>query len=209
MLTAAEQVVVALRSVFACDPRPEDMRDPVPAADTLLRGGCDNVAAVLRRTRLECGIRHGLLTDAVRAGCAGRVAGLAGDVVGDGSDRGLLRAMLVREDEHGQECGRTPLEWLGDGELRYIALALVLLTGPGVLSMDPAQEVLPVHQSLTVLADGLDRALDRRQAAELLALAERMGRRGHVRLLGAVGDAGAAAGEAGRIPGVSLVDLGG
>ena len=31
-----------------------------------------------------------------------------------------------------------PVERLGDGELRYIALALVLLTGPGVLEMDPA-----------------------------------------------------------------------
>ncbi|MFC4492532.1 ATP-binding protein [Streptomyces ovatisporus] len=204
VLAAAEQVVVALRSAFACDPRPENMRDPVSAADKLLRGGCDNLAAVLRRTRMECGTRHGLLVAAVRAGCAGPVADLASDVVDDGRDRGMMRALLVR----GADDARTPLEWLGDGELRYTALALVLLTGPGVLSMDPAQEVLPARQALTVLADGLDRALDGRQTRELLSLAVRMGERGHVRLLGAVSDAGAAAREAESSPGVGLVDLG-
>jgi hypothetical protein len=93
--------------------------------------------------------------------------------------------------------------------LRYVALALVLLTGPGVLSMDPVQEVLPARQALTVLADGLDRGLDGRQTAELTALAVRMGERGHVRLLAAVSDAGCAGKEAARHPGVSLVDLGG
>ncbi|SCK47372.1 hypothetical protein H181DRAFT_04223 [Streptomyces sp. WMMB 714] len=202
VLAAAEQVVVALRAAFACDPRPENMRDPVSAADRLLRGGCDNLAAVLRRTRLECATRYGLLVAAVRAGCAGPVADLASDVVDGGRDRGMLRALLVRSPDG----PRTPLEWLGDGELRYTALALVLLTGPGVLSMDPAQEVLPARQALTVLADGLDRGLDVRQTRELLSLAVRMGERGHVRLLGAVGDAGAAVREAAS--GVRLVDLG-
>jgi hypothetical protein len=229
VLAAAEQVVVALRSVFACDPRPETMRDPVPAADTLLRGGCDNLAAVLRRTRTECAVRHGHLVNALRAGCAGPVADLFADVPEEESDRGRVRAVLARDPAHesGHDACRTPLEWLGDGELRYAALALVLLTGPGVLSMDPVQEVLPARQALTVLADGLDRGLDVRQTAELIALAVRMGERGHVRLLASVSDAGAAAalevppatkpgepppgrslGEA-RHPGVSLVDLGG
>lgn len=203
VLAAAEQAVVALRAVFPCDPRPATMRDPVSAGDVLLRGGCDNLAAVLRRTRRECTIRHGLLTEAVRAGCAGTVEDLAYDVVGEGGDRGLMRALLVR----GPDGDRTPLEWLGDGELRYVALALVLLTGPGVLSMDPAQEVLPAQQALTVLGDGLDRGLDRRQARRLLELAVRMGERGHVRLLGAAGDSGAMAGEGERLPGVRLVDL--
>ncbi|WP_314176667.1 AAA family ATPase [Streptomyces winkii] len=219
VLAAAEQAVVALRSVFACDPRPETMREPVSAADTLLRGGCDNLAAVLRRTRTECAVRHGHLVGAVRAGFAGPVADLVAEVLPEGAGRGRVRAVVDRG------CGpvppghaaadRTPLEWLGDGELRYAALALVLLTGPGVLSMDPVQEVLPARQAMTVLADGLDRGLDGRQTAELTALAERMGERGHVRLLASVSEAGAdaalsAAGSPGeaRQPGVSLVDLG-
>ncbi|RAJ58868.1 hypothetical protein K378_05102 [Streptomyces sp. Amel2xB2] len=229
VLAAAEQAVVALRSVFACDPRPETMRGPVPAADTLLRGGCGNLAAVLHRTGRECSVRHGLLVDALRAGWAG--AGPVTDLVtgrpevapGDpgspgasgGPQRTGAAGLVSASVLHGGEA-RTPLERLGDGELRYAALALVLLTGPGVLSMDPVREVLPARQALTVLADGLDRGLDARQAAELTALAVRMGKRGHVRLLAAVSEAGpvaravaeAAAGEGARRPGVALVDLG-
>jgi hypothetical protein len=72
--------------------------------------------------------------------------------------------------------------------LRYLALALVLLTGPGVLEVDPAGEVPAAMQTLTVLADGFDRSLDPHQRRELLRLAVRMGERGHIRVVGAVSD---------------------
>jgi len=84
---------------------------------------------------------------------------------------------------------RTAFGRLGDGELRYAALALVLLTGPGVLEVDPPGEVPAAMQTLTVLADGFDRGLDVRQRAELLRLATRMCERGHIRVVGAVSDA--------------------
>ncbi|EFL18203.1 LOW QUALITY PROTEIN: bldA-regulated nucleotide binding protein, partial [Streptomyces sp. C] len=61
VLAAAEQVVVALRAVFACDPDPGRMRAPVPAGEGRLRTDCGNLADVLRRTRHECGTRHALL----------------------------------------------------------------------------------------------------------------------------------------------------
>ncbi|HET6633882.1 MAG TPA: ATP-binding protein [Streptomyces sp.] len=193
VLTAAEQVVIALRSAFACDPDPAAMRAPVDLTDGLLRRGCGNLAAVLRRTRAECGIRHGLLVDAVRAGCAGPVS----ELLAVGCEGGRVRAVL----ERGDTGRRTPVEWLGDGELRYMALALVLMTGPGVLSMDPVEGVLPARQALSVLADGLDRGLDARQSRALLDLAARMCERGHIRLLGTVrGDA--------PVPEGCLVDLG-
>jgi energy-coupling factor transporter ATP-binding protein EcfA2 len=192
VLAAAEQVVVALRSAFACDPRPETMRAPAALRDTLLRGGCDNLAAVLRRTQTECAARHAALVAAVRAGCAGPVTGL----VADRLERSLVRGLVERPGG-----ATTPLEWLGDGELRYLALALVLLAGPGVLSMDPVREVLPARQALAVLADGLDNGLDDRQARELTALAARMCARGRVRVLGVV--RGGA-----RTEGATLVDLG-
>ncbi|MGK5545518.1 ATP-binding protein [Streptomyces sp. URMC 127] len=197
VLDAAEQVVVALRAVFACDPRPELMRTPAAAGDGMLRGACDNVAAVLDRTRHECATRHAALVAAVGAGCRVPVDGLGVREVSGG----LLQAVLERKAGDG-----TPLERLGDGELRYLALCLVLMTGPGVLDMDPVGEVLQARQALTVLADGFDRCLDARQARELLTLAVRMGERGHVRLVGAVrgtGNGGAPA------DGVSVVDLGG
>jgi hypothetical protein len=67
--------------------------------------------------------------------------------------------------------------------------------------MDPVREVPAARQALAVLADGLDRGLDDRQARELTALAARMCARGHVRLLGVV--RGGA-----RVAGAALVDLG-
>ncbi|UGY94088.1 AAA family ATPase [Streptomyces gobiensis] len=200
VLAAAEQTVLALRSAFACDPRPESMRVAVAAGDGLLRGGCDNLAAVLRRTRTECATRHAALVAAVRAGCAGAAVEDLRAEGCSGAEGGLVRAVADRG-----AAGRTPLEWLGDGELRYTALALVLLTGPGVLEMDPVREVLAARQALTVLADGFDRGLDGRQAQELLALAARMCERGHIRLLGTVTDAERAAGT----PGATVLRLGG
>ncbi|MEU9145447.1 ATP-binding protein [Streptomyces sp. NPDC048349] len=197
VLAAAEQVVVALRSVFPCDPRPGRMRAPVPPGEGRLLGDCANLADVLRRTRHECGTRHALLAEAARAGCAGPVAGL--DVRAPAG--GPVTAVLDR----GPGRPATELARLGAGELRFLALALVLLTGPGVLAMDPAAELLSAQQALTVLADGFDRGLDGRQCAELLRLALLSCGRGHVRLVAAAGERTA---EAARLlAGVTVVDL--
>jgi hypothetical protein len=92
--------------------------------------------------------------------------------------------------------GAVPVDRLGDGELRFLALALVLLTGPGVLDVDTSTELLPAGQVLTVLADGLDLGLDRRQVRELLRLAGLAAARGHIRLLGTVLDPSCADGMA-------------
>ncbi|MEV2232397.1 ATP-binding protein [Streptomyces phaeochromogenes] len=206
VLAAAEQMVVALRSVFACDPLPRSMRTAVPLGAGRLLRGCGNLAEVLWRTRSECGRRHGLLVDAVRAGCAGPVRDLLaerqpggiGRIGGVGGTDGTVQALLDRGDGL-----RTPLGRLGDGELRYLALSLVLLTGPGVLEVDTAGEVPAALQTLTVLADGFDRDLDVRQREGLVRLAARMCERGHIRLVGAVSDASWAAG----VGGVTVVDL--
>ncbi|MCM2576985.1 AAA family ATPase [Streptomyces meridianus] len=194
VLAAVEQVVVALRSVFPCDPRPSSMRAPVPVGKGRLLRDCSNVADVLRRIREEFPMRHAALVSALGAGCAGRVDDIRVEDLADGS----VRALLDRGP-----LGATPAGRLGSGELRYLGLALVLLTGPGVLSMEPAAEVLPARQALTLLADGFDRSLDARQVRELLAVAVRMGARGHVRLVGAAHDGSAAA----AVDGVSVVDL--
>ncbi|MFD3327744.1 ATP-binding protein [Streptomyces sp. NPDC058701] len=197
VLAAAEQVVVALRSVFPCDPRPDRMRAPVRPGEGRLSEDCANLADVLRRTRHECGTRHALLTAAARTGCAGPVAGLD---VRDRAD-GLLAAVLDR----GPGRPATELARLGSGELRFLALALVLLTGPGVLAVDPAAELPSARQVLTVLADGLDRGLDRCQGDELLRLALLSCGRGHLRLTAAVGEGTAQAARG--LAGVAVVDL--
>ncbi|KUL36405.1 biotin transporter BioY [Streptomyces sp. NRRL F-4489] len=308
VIAAAEQVVVALRSAFVCDPRPEAMRGRAAAGtaeegrgeggarrgtgaraggrsggagrqgkgggsagpagpagargrkgvrsggdasgwgqdderdEGRLRSSCDNLAAVLDRTSRECARRHALLVAAVRDACAGPVdglravprqlgpAGAPGDngtglangagagspatsasgpagTSGGGPAQGgqpptgpqALRAVLDRG-----VLGEMPVEQLGDGELRFLALALVLLTGPDVLAMDPVGEIPSALQQMTVMADGMDRCLDRRQARDLVALAVRMTERGHVRLLGTLGDASVAEG----LPGVRVLHLG-
>lgn len=198
VLAAAEQVVVALRSVFPCDPRPERMREPVAPGEGRLLADCGNLADVLRRTRLECGTRYGLLTAAARTGCAGRVAGLDVRAPEGGPVTGLL--------DRGPERPPTELSRLGAGELRFLALALVLLTGPGVLDVDPAAELLSARQTLTVLADGFDRDLDARQGAELLRLAVLACGRGQVRLAASAGEPCATAARG--LAGVTVVDLG-
>ncbi|MEU7851947.1 hypothetical protein AB0B69_31595, partial [Micromonospora parva] len=194
VLAAAEQTVVALRSVFPCDPRPDCMRHPVPMSSGRLLPGCDNLADVLWRTRSECTRRHAQLVAAVQRGCAGAVTDLRAEPLGDGT----VRAVLERA-----AAGTTGLGLLGDGELRYLALALVLLTGPGVLDVDAPGEVPDAMRVLTVLADGVDRALDPRQRTELLGLAARMCARGHIRFVGTVSDASWAYG----MDGVTVVHL--
>ncbi|MFF8988950.1 ATP-binding protein [Streptomyces sp. NPDC014983] len=194
VLAAAEQMVVALRSVFACDPRPDCMRTPVPTGSGRLMTGCDNLADVLWRTRSECARRHARLVEALHAGCAGPVTDLIAEPLVDGT----VRALLDRGDGH-----RTELARLGEGELRYLALTLVLLTGPGVLDMDPPGEVPDALRSLTVLADGFDRSLDPRQRLALLRLAVGAAEHGHIRCVAAVNDASWCAGT----DGVTVVHL--
>ncbi|MEU4076880.1 biotin transporter BioY [Streptomyces venezuelae] len=196
VLAAAEQVVIGLRSAFACDPRPERMRAPVPPGEGRLLRGCGNLAEVLHRTHTECPRRHHRLAAVAGAGCVGPVTGLGVQELPDGT----VRAVLER-------AGRpaTPLGRLGDGELRYLALALTLLTGPGVLAMDRIAEVPEAMQSLTLLADGFDRGLDARQVGELLGLATDIAADGHIRVAGTVGERTGA--EARGMPGVTVVDL--
>ncbi|MCX4680709.1 ATP-binding protein [Streptomyces sp. NBC_01433] len=197
VLAAAEQVVVALRSAFVCDPQPQLMRVPVPVGPGHLRPDCGNLAEVLARTHALGGYRHARLVAAADAGCAGPVTGLYAEELGDGT----VRAWVGRDAAH-----RTPMGRLGDGELRYLAHALVLLNGPQVLEADAPAEVPQAMRALTVLADGLDRNLGGRQLRELLALASSSCGDGHIRLLGTVTDT-SAAGAFGTA-GVTVVDLG-
>lgn len=297
VLAAAEQVVVALRSAFVCDPRPEVMRGTggtggagegggpgseggmgrgsgarggrgtgagscstkavgagggggAAAAggargrrgsggggeavdwgreveeerdEGRLRSSCDNLPAVLDRTSRECARRHAVLVAAVREACTGPVDGLRAvprqpGATGEGAAARPLPAGGTARPQSGQgsrepgvravldrgALGEMPVEQLGDGELRFLALALVLLTGPGVLAMDPAGEIPSAQQQMTVMADGMDRCMDRRQARELMSLAVRMADRGHVRLLGTVRDPSVVEG----LPGVQVLHLG-
>lgn len=209
VLAAAEQVLIALRAVFPVAPQPSRMRAPSRIGDGMLRGGCDNLSAVLHRTHLECRTRHAALVGATRAACSGPVEGVVvthrvlregerrGAPRGDGTVDGVLAAL-----DRGTS-GLTPLDRLGDSELRFLAMALVLLTGPGVLEMDQGVEVPAALRAMMVVADGLDSGLDRVQTTTLLSVARRATERGHVRLLGTAHDAEAVQGD-----GVTVIRLG-
>ncbi|GAA3177750.1 MULTISPECIES: biotin transporter BioY [Streptomyces] len=266
VLAAAEQVVVALRSVFRCDPRPEAIRGERsalghagtarpggapdgraaqgrhaavrsgtarriaggtaldnPADEARLRPSCDNLSAVLERMAEERARCHAGLAVALRAASAGAAEGLRtvprqpdrrsaddgrsgagpapGPVTPGGGTAGSTGIQAVFDRGRPDAM---PLDRLGDGELRYLGLAVVLLTGPWALAMDPVAEIPEARQQLTVVADGADRCMDARQAAELMALAVRMADRGRVRLLGTVRDPAAADG----LPGVRVLHLG-
>ncbi|WP_327113507.1 ATP-binding protein [Streptomyces sp. NBC_01341] len=195
MLAASEQVVVALRSVFVCDPQPARMRAAVPAGEGRLTSDCGNLAEVLHRTRALCARRYARLVAGADTGCAGPVTGLTAERLADGTTRARM--------ERGPGPG-TPLGRLGDGELRYLALTLAVLTGSRAMAADPHSEVPSAMRAVTVLADGLDRNLDTRQTRELLTLAAAVCGGGHTRLLGTVGEAAAAVA---RAAGVTVVDL--
>ncbi|WP_371633730.1 ATP-binding protein [Streptomyces sp. NBC_01259] len=222
VLAAAEQLVVALRPASVCEPRPHRMRTPVPPGEGRLRRDCGNLAAVLhaaydgqgRARGRGCGDgvghggsygagygyaygrRHARLVALADAGCARPVTGLHVERLADGR----VRAVLARGDGPG-----TPLERLGDGELRYLALGVALLMGPGEDPADAGSEVPAALQTRTVLADGFDRDLDGRQSRELLTEAASAVAGGRVRLLGTVTESGAA--RARGTAGATVVDL--
>jgi energy-coupling factor transporter ATP-binding protein EcfA2 len=218
VLAAAEQMVVALRGVFPVAPRPELMRGAVRLGDGRLRASCENLSAVLARTEGECVTRHAALVNAMRAACSPPVEGLttlpAMPPTAKGGPARLRTDDLLTGDPAVDSViaavdrgplGLIPIDRLGDGELRFLALALVLLTGPGVLDVDTSSELLPAGQVLTVLADGLDHGLDAGQAREVLRLAGLAAGRGHIRLLGTVWDPSVAEG----VDGISVTRLGG
>ncbi len=105
--------------------------------------------------------------------------------------------------------GRSGADQASDGMLRHLAFAAVLLTGAGVLDVDPAEEVPWAHRQLTVLAEDLGAGLGTEQTASLLRLARDMCERRNLRLLASLQEPAAvraAFGEAGEPGGVALVE---
>ncbi|GAA3058696.1 ATP-binding protein [Kitasatospora albolonga] len=198
VLAAAEQLLTALREVFPMHPVPALMRDwSGYEPEARLLGTAANVSAVLARIRQECTRRYGRLLKAVQQAAPHPLLGL--DVSRRGPDS---REELMAVFDEGV-LGRTSADQASDGMLRLLAFAAVLLTGAGVLDVDPAGEVPSAHRQLTVLAEDLSAGLAPEQVVALLRLAKEVCAKEDLRLLAAVQDPGPAR-EAGEE--VSLVE---
>jgi hypothetical protein len=199
VLAAAEQVLTALREVFALDPVPRLMRGWADA-DPLARltGSAANISAVLARLRGECRMRYGRLVQAVRAASPYPLAGL------DLERRDMPGGEKVMAVFDEGPLGRTSADRAADGLLRYLTFAAVLLTGAQVLDVDAAGEVPWERRLLTVMAEDPGAGLESRQVVDLLRLAREMTGSGHLRLLAALRDPAAA----GAVAGVTLVECG-
>jgi energy-coupling factor transporter ATP-binding protein EcfA2 len=196
VLAAAEQLLTALREVFPVHPVPALMRGWVPAdPQARLLSDAANLSALLARLQGECSRRYGRLLKEVQAAAPHPLLGLDVDRRGNPAQERLIAVF----DEG--VLGRTRADQASDGMLRLLAFAAVLLTGAGVLNVDPAAEVPWARRQLTVLAEDLAAGLSVEQTTALLRLAREMCGTEHVRLLAAVQDPGPAR----QVPGVALV----
>ncbi|MFE9423336.1 AAA family ATPase [Kitasatospora sp. NPDC006697] len=196
VLDAAEQVLTALREVFPVHPVPALMRGWAradPAARLLPTAA--NMSAVLARLQGECQRRYGRLLKTVQGAAPHPLLGLDVDRRGT---RAQERVLAVFDEG---VLGRTGADQASDGMLRLLAHAAVLLTGAGVLAVDPAGEVPWARRQLTVLAEDLGAGLAAEQTAALLRLAHEVCASGHLRLLAAVQDPEPAR----QVPGTVLV----
>ncbi|OKI14302.1 hypothetical protein A6A07_14330 [Streptomyces sp. CB03911] len=204
VLAASEHLLTALREVFPLHPVPALMRDWTPAdPQARLLGTAANISALLGRLKNECARRYGHLLKVVQSAAPHPLLGL--DVARRGT--GAEERVLAVFDEG--VLGRTGADQASDGMLRHLAFAAVLLTGAGVLDVDPAAEVPWAHRQLTVLAEDLGAGLGGEQTASLLRLAREVCGRRDVRLLAALQDPAAARealGEAGGPAGPDLVE---
>ncbi len=124
------------------------------------------------------------------AGRGGRAPARAGGTSRPGCPGGSGRAAPMSVPRPGVVAaldrgglGLTTIDRLGDSQLRFLAMALVLLTGPGVLEMDQGIEVPAALRAMTVVAEGLDSGLDTVQTNALLSVALRAAEHGHVRVV--------------------------
>ncbi|WP_280697103.1 ATP-binding protein [Kitasatospora sp. GP82] len=187
VLAAAEQLLTALREVFPLHPVPALMRDwAQPDPDARLLGSAANISPVLARVKSDCTRRYGRLLKAVQAAAPHPLLGL--DVARRGPE--AQERLLAVFDEG--VLGRTGADQASDGMLRLLAFAAVLLTGAGVLDVEPAAEVPLAHRQLTVLAEDLGAGLANDQIAALLRVAREVCEKGDVRLLAALHDPAAA-----------------
>lgn len=116
----AELMLAALGGIFVLDPVPQQMREYVPARDSVLRTRADNLSAVLGRIMGEAAQRSELL-EMTRHLSESQVADLAtvSSQLGD--------VMVAITERIGGADRPIPARLMSDGTLRFLAVAAAML----------------------------------------------------------------------------------
>lgn len=164
VLLGAQAVIAALRGTFHLDPVPHLMRSYVPARDAGLRRTGENLSASI-----------GLLADR-EPGKFRRLNELV-RLVADHPVRSLavaqsdLRDVMLTIQEGSGPGEATPARELSDGLLRFLAIAVALLTADRGLDVDPASLLdAQVQARVLLVIEELENGLHPSMAARLLAL---------------------------------------
>jgi predicted ATPase len=164
VLLGAQAVIAALRSTFHLDPVPHLMRSYVPARDAGLRRTGENISASisLLADREPDKFRH--LNELVRLVADHPVRSLA---VAQSDLRDVM--LTIQEGEGPDEA--TPARELSDGLLRFLAIAVALLTADRGLDVDPGSLLDAAVQARVLLViEELENGLHPSMASRLLTL---------------------------------------
>lgn len=170
VLRVAAAIRAALKTVFHCDPVPSLMREYVPERDAELKRSGENLSAALLnfRKRDETGFQKIL------------------DLVCHVADRGVQELSFVRselgdvmltldERRAGGQAERTPAKEMSDGLLRFMSIALALLSSRSGLDVEDPMSEDELRGSVLVVIEELENGLHPSQARRVLDLVRTSG----------------------------------
>lgn len=164
VLLGAQAVIAALRGTFHLDPVPHLMRSYVPARDAGLRRTGENLSASVGLLADREPSKFQRLNELVRLVADHPVRSLA-------VAQSDLRDVMLTIKEGSSLSETTPARELSDGLLRFLAIAVALLTADRGLDVDPASLLdAQVQARVLLVIEELENGLHPSMAARLLAL---------------------------------------
>jgi predicted ATPase len=164
VLLGAQAVIAALRGTFHLDPVPHLMRSYVPARDAGLRRTGENLSASISVLADREPNKFRRLNELVRLVADQPVRSLAV------AQSDLRDVMLTIQEGNGPDDA-TPARELSDGLLRFLAIAVTLLTADRGLDVDPGSLVdAQVQAHVLLVIEELENGLHPSMAARLLSL---------------------------------------
>lgn len=164
VLLGAQAVIAALRGTFHLDPVPHLMRSYVPARDVGLRRTGENLSASISVLADREPNKFRRLNELVRLVADHPVRSLA---VAQSNLRDVM--LIIQEGNAPDEV--TPARELSDGLLRFLAIAVALLTADRGLDVDAGSPLdAQVKARVLLVIEELENGLHPSMAARLLSL---------------------------------------